>query len=190
MTPPLHDPRDPEQHLSSGYYQISESGTSEVVQGCLRGSFPYHPIRRDAPHRLEWQLGRAILTGASQAIRDGISLQWQIIRDVHETDLLVSTSATSGVYIVAADSNDEHGVVKIGWSENIPRRLRQLQTSNPNRLTLLVTLEAKQEHEFMLHRRWSCLRVSKDLEWFHNHPALRRYIESRSPEQVAESMRF
>lgn len=126
------------------------------------------------------------MRGEPQSTRDELAHKWRVINDVLQTNLLVSTGNNFGVYIVSAEPGE---MVKIGWSENISRRIRQLQTGNAAKLSLLVCLNASQEHEFALHRRFSALRVDGS-EWFHMHPSLRRYVESREPHQVNESLRF
>lgn len=176
---------DPEERLSSSFHDISERSVEEVYQESLR-SCGFHPLRRDALHWLEWKIGRSLMRGEPQSARDDMACRWRTINDVHQTDLLVSTSNNVGVYIIGAEPGE---MVKIGWSENISRRIRQLQTGNAARLFTLVCLDATQEHEFALHRRFSALRVDGS-EWFRMHPALKRYVESRTPHQVNGGLRF
>ena len=176
---------DPQERISRDCCQMSERSVDEVYQESLQ-SRGFHALRRDALHWLEWQIGRSLMRGEPQSARDELAHKWRVINDVHQTDLLVFTDNNAGVYVLGTDTGD---LVKIGWSENIPRRIRQLQTGNAARLILLARLDATQEHEFALHRRFSALRVDGS-EWFRMHPALRRYLDSRSPHQVNEGLRF
>jgi len=60
--------------------------------------------------------------------------------------------------------NDAAGAVKIGFSKNPMRRIKQLQTASPSRLRLVGMLESAQAFETALHEEYAHRRISG--EWF------------------------
>lgn len=64
------------------------------------------------------------------------------------------------VYLIS----DESGRVKIGASDDPAARLAQLQTANPEKLTLLAMCHGGEEFERVLHERFDYCRLSG--EWF------------------------
>jgi hypothetical protein len=56
------------------------------------------------------------------------------------------------------------GPVKIGWSQDVPRRMSELQVANAEKLRLLGTVEGTMEDEEATHVRFSHLRMNA--EWF------------------------
>lgn len=67
----------------------------------------------------------------------------------------------SGVYLVQAHPS---GRVKIGYSANVDRRLRSLQTGSPEQLKLVSVLDLDRAGENEIHKRFMHLRVHG--EWF------------------------
>lgn len=65
--------------------------------------------------------------------------------------------------------------VKIGIAVDVMKRMRGLQSANPNRLELLAVVEGCHKFERSLHRRFADLRHSD--EWFRLGPELSEYIE-------------
>lgn len=64
--------------------------------------------------------------------------------------------------------------VKIGISKNPNRRLSQLQTGHPRRLTLVATLPGGLDEEMQLHGRFRAHHLSG--EWFSDCPEIRDFI--------------
>ena len=68
------------------------------------------------------------------------------------------------------------GLVKIGFSKNVERRLTTLQTSCPDELELLKTIPGGRSVEEELHSRFEDYRQTG--EWFKASPELIQYISS------------
>lgn len=60
--------------------------------------------------------------------------------------------------------NERAGAVKIGFSENVDRRVRELQAASPDRLTLLGAVPGDLADEASLHGLFAASRVRR--EWF------------------------
>ena len=68
------------------------------------------------------------------------------------------------LYIIQSDST---GNFKIGRSKHPEKRLKQLQTGNPNKLKLILVLENQGHREKLLHNRInSWTRKKSKGEWF------------------------
>lgn len=65
------------------------------------------------------------------------------------------------VYVL---SSKKTGLTKIGYSSNIPQRIKSLGNSGPDNLTLECLIPGGRETENMLHRKFSTKR--KHGEWF------------------------
>jgi hypothetical protein len=74
-------------------------------------------------------------------------------------------------YIIQGDPTTP---VKIGRTEDVARRLADLQTANP--MTLRVLLVRDGDHEAELHQLFAEDRIQG--EWFHFSTRIRRYLES------------
>ena len=72
--------------------------------------------------------------------------------------------------------------VKIGWSENVARRLFEIQKYAPEELVLYKFIPANAETEGQLHRRFSHLRLYG--EWFALFGGLKDWIEGGCPMPV------
>lgn len=66
------------------------------------------------------------------------------------------------------------GPVKIGWANNVERRLQELQTGSPVPLQLLGTMRGKASAEFELHRQFNEERSHG--EWFVLSPRLEAFL--------------
>ena len=60
--------------------------------------------------------------------------------------------------------SDFTGMIKIGRSKNPKKRLKQLQTGNPNRLKLIASFKGKGEEEKYLHEELNRYKLKG--EWF------------------------
>ena len=65
------------------------------------------------------------------------------------------------LYIIQSDKS---GMIKIGRSRNPAKRLKQLQTGNPNRLKLIASFKGMGWREKLLHERLESW--SEQGEWF------------------------
>ncbi|MER6503708.1 GIY-YIG nuclease family protein [Streptomyces sp. NPDC001455] len=70
-------------------------------------------------------------------------------------------SGSSFVYVIGPPGSNR---VKIGTSNNPEKRLKELQTGNPDRLEVLWSTPGGRELESMLHRAFAAYRVEG--EWF------------------------
>lgn len=72
--------------------------------------------------------------------------------------------------------------VKIGWSENVKRRLFDIQKHAPEKLVLYRLFAAKKVTERQLHRKFKSLRLHG--EWFALVRDLKYWVEDRCPTET------
>jgi len=75
------------------------------------------------------------------------------------------------VYFV---ESGEGGPIKIGWSQNVERRITELQVANAHKLHLLGVVPGTMKKEGELHAKFSHLRM--EAEWFQNSPEIHGYL--------------
>lgn len=75
------------------------------------------------------------------------------------------------VYFVSAGVG---GPIKIGWSQDVGRRIHELQTANAHKLVLLATLKGTLADEARVHSVFRHLRM--EAEWFENTPEILQFI--------------
>ena len=86
------------------------------------------------------------------------------------------------VYFIQAAEN---GLIKIGYTDNIKKRMHALKTMSPERLYLMKVIKGAQKQETLLHRRFDHLRSHG--EWFRPEQELLDYIiYLHSPEYYRE----
>lgn len=71
-------------------------------------------------------------------------------------------SKNDDLYIVQSNVT---GMIKIGRSKNPDKRLKQLQTGNPNKLKLIASFKGEGWREKLIHEDLRCFRLKG--EWFH-----------------------
>lgn len=76
------------------------------------------------------------------------------------------------VYFVSAG---EGGPIKIGWSQDVSRRIEELQTANAHKLVLLATLKGTMADEARCHDLFRQHRMQS--EWFEHAQAILDFIE-------------
>jgi hypothetical protein len=81
------------------------------------------------------------------------------------------------VYFVEAGAG---GPIKIGWTQDIDRRIAELQTANAHKLTLLGMVPGTMETEASLHARFSHLRL--EAEWFKNSEEIHDFLREATVE--------
>ena len=82
---------------------------------------------------------------------------------------------------------EESGNIKIGFSEKHPKgRLKDFQTGNSNKLTLLGYIEGTYKDESKLHNEFFKERIRKDNEWFKSSPKLKDRIKELLEESLEE----
>ena len=93
--------------------------------------------------------------------------------EVHMAPILKSVFTPGWVYFIQAQPS---GLVKVGFSVNPERRLRQLQTGSPEKLTMLHCWRvASAVQEKATHEAFKGFRVAG--EWFKPDAALLGFIE-------------
>jgi hypothetical protein len=75
------------------------------------------------------------------------------------------------VYFVEAGEN---GPIKIGWSQDVERRIGELQVANAHKLRLLGVVPGTMQKERELHGFFAHLRM--EAEWFQNSVEIREYL--------------
>lgn len=66
------------------------------------------------------------------------------------------------------------GPIKIGITDDLPARLRTLQTAHADKLSIIYSFRGKTSDEEMIHRMFSAYRING--EWFEPEPVL-EYIK-------------
>jgi T5orf172 domain len=61
---------------------------------------------------------------------------------------------------------EDWGPIKIGWTEDLKRRMGELKHNSPFRMRLLACLEEKKLKEDELHKKFSAARIVGKREWF------------------------
>lgn len=82
-------------------------------------------------------------------------------------------SENSIVYFIQAIDS---GIIKIGQTTDIGKRLAALQTGCPEQLTVLKTMPGDKSIERLLHKKFSA--ANKQGEWFYPTDELLKYIGS------------
>ena len=78
------------------------------------------------------------------------------------------------VYFV---QSGEDGPIKIGWTQDIERRIAELQTANAHPLKLLGEVPGTMRDETAMHARFSHLRM--EAEWFRNALEIQTFLKER-----------
>lgn len=81
------------------------------------------------------------------------------VRELQERMRSVGFARTNHVYFIAGA-----GLVKIGWSRDLWKRLDALQSGSPVELKILSAVPGDEDYEHELHERWAPLR--RHGEWF------------------------
>lgn len=76
-------------------------------------------------------------------------------------------------FIVDTDKNE----VKIGFSENPEKRLKQLSTATSSKLILVATINGTRKTESDYHRHFA--RYKKRREWFELSPEIQAFIDRK-----------
>jgi hypothetical protein len=103
-----------------------------------------------------------------QPMRFGAALAWPRAEIDAKLDALSGIDRTPPactIYFVQAEVSR---LIKIGRSFNFPRRLATLRTASPDRLNVLLALEAPREREARVHGLLALHRSHG--EWFFPHP--------------------
>lgn len=88
------------------------------------------------------------------------------------------------IYFLQAEGG---GPIKIGYSENVKKRRKTLQTASPKILRVLATTPGGEESERLLHERFRHLHIRGD--WFRTSQDLREFIAGL-PKNKEHSLKF
>ena len=91
------------------------------------------------------------------------------IKDMSLNDILTKTGK---VYFIQAGVN---GAIKIGYTDNVGKRLKQIQTGNPHKLNLLKVVNGGFDVESSIHKLFSEYRLEG--EWFTPSREIMEYID-------------
>ena len=70
----------------------------------------------------------------------------------------------------------EDGPIKIGWSQNVARRIGELQVANAEHLSLLGAIPGTMRDETKTHKRFTHLRINA--EWFQGCEEIVEYVRN------------
>ena len=101
-----------------------------------------------------------------------------IQRLVLKVDSLPKSEPGEVVYFVAEKGSPIDAPLKIGFTNDITTRFRDLQCGNPRELELLAYFEAPPEAERIVHRAFAYLRLKTRNEWFKPDESLYRFMHA------------
>lgn len=125
-------------------------------------SFGYEPGQDEATYA-------EIPGGKWQHLNAGGIVESDLIRwdanwiPLHERD--------GNVYFV---ESGEGGPIKIGWSQDVERRIGELQVANAHKLHLLGVVPGTMKKEGELHAKFAHVRM--EAEWFQNTEEIHKYL--------------
>lgn len=94
---------------------------------------------------------------------------FETIKNMSLNDIL---NHSGKVYFIQAGDN---GAIKIGYTDNVNKRLKQIQTGNPYKLNLLKVINGNYETERTIHKLFSKDRLEG--EWFTPTKELLKFID-------------
>lgn len=97
----------------------------------------------------------------------------------YQRDYMPPGSRGGVVYFI---QSGEDGPIKIGWSEDVIRRLAELQTANAHPLRVLGTVPGTLQDEATMHQRFAHLRM--EAEWFQNDPEIVDFVSGLKDTEV------
>lgn len=72
---------------------------------------------------------------------------------------------------------EETSFVRIGFTNDLEGRVRNLKSSNPHKIRVIGTCEGERQMESYYHSAFKNLHVHGD--WFREGPELKKFLESR-----------
>ena len=92
-------------------------------------------------------------------------------------ELKTKKGITDGFIYFIQSEND---LIKIGWTENIKKRINNLQTNSPFILNMLYFFKGTIEQEGNLHKKFE--KYKHHNEWFQTNKEILTYIQNRKEE--------
>lgn len=112
----------------------------------------------------------ALLVKRVTAIGDEIRAQSAEVENLRRK--LPSAEQHGGrIYLIRSGDSD---VVKIGFAFDVEKRLRELQTGSPEKLSIVATVPGDIKTEQMLHKNYASSHIRG--EWFHETPEIRCFF--------------
>ena len=90
------------------------------------------------------------------------------------SDLLEYTAPLDREGFVYFVQSGGDGPIKIGWTQDLDRRIGELQTANAHPLRLIGYLPGSMRDEGAMHARFGHLRM--EAEWFRNSPEIHAFL--------------
>ena len=152
---------------------------------CVVEPYTEHPLREDFVKlgEPEGELSYACVPGDDDPVYGVLSTGlWQcfvvhgrikVTPVRYEANYVPPKERHGVVYFVEAGLG---GPVKIGWTQDVERRIAELQTANAHKLNLLGTVVGTMEDEASTHARFSHLRL--EAEWFTNSPEIHQFLKN------------
>ena len=97
------------------------------------------------------------------------------------------SEAKSGVYFVQAGWN---GPIKIGFSDDVDKRIAGLQTGNPEELRLLLVVPGTMGTEAAMHEQFAAARIRPTSEWFNATKELLSFVGQTIEDDEAYRSRY
>jgi len=72
----------------------------------------------------------------------------------------------------------EFGHVKIGWSNNVERRLKEIAVSNPYKFTIIKCLDWERDQEYWIHLKFSRFKFRNKREWYNLTKEIEEFLEN------------
>jgi len=153
-------PHEPKKILQEDFVWLDPTPSSKGV--CMAyGPDPEEPLYAATPSGL-WQ----------SFDRHGRVVAVEVRYEAH---YIPQKDRLGNVYFVQAGAG---GPIKIGWTQDIDRRIAELQTANAHKLSLLGMIPGTMEREAALHAQFDHLRL--EAEWFQNSPEIFDFIRERA----------
>lgn len=100
------------------------------------------------------------------------------------------------IYFLVAKGNRGKSFVKIGYSKDVERRVKEIQTMCPLKVSLWFVMDGNLQTEAGLHQYYKEFKIPHTNEWFHLHGELLNSLEywkaskSYKPKSVEEFTTF
>jgi hypothetical protein len=128
------------------------------------------------PSKKIW--AHALERGCALASRPDLKRAIKVWRNHPFVEEALKPPRIEGVYCVSAGSWP--GIVKIGGSYDVKKRVQGLSTSLPGRAKFHAVLSLRRQDETLFHERFKKYRIPGG-EWFHVRGSLARLLEKLGP---------
>lgn len=154
------DPRQKKRVIRSDLVRLGDPVSNKGV------AYAYGP-NKDVP------LYGVLSTGLWQSLETYGRVEATPVR--YDSDYVPPKEREGVVYFIQAGPG---GPIKIGWSQEVDRRIAELQTANARKLILLGTVPGTLETEASLHVQFSHLRL--EAEWFQDSEEIQVFLRENA----------